>query len=110
MIITLAIIVPPYKLVSKRKVLLVFYIIITKIKIYLPVVVMFMILHMFLYQVWLHGNEKVTCCAIGNFHLPREVLHTEIYTDERHVCNEQSLKSLKHTHIHTHRAAAAYPW
>lgn len=45
-------------------------------------------LDVFLYQVGLHGNEKVTCCTMGSFHLPHEVLHTEIYTDVSNNCNE----------------------
>lgn len=34
---------------------------------------------MFLNQMGLHGDEKVTRCTVGCFHLPHEVLHAELY-------------------------------
>lgn len=50
---------------------------------YLAVVVMVGGLYVLLYQVGLHGNEKVTRCAVGGFHLPHEVLHAKIFTRKR---------------------------
>lgn len=63
---------------------------ILKMRTYLTVVVMVRRLDMFLYQVGLHGNEKVTCCAVGGFHLPHEVLHAEICTKVRQVSARSS--------------------
>lgn len=48
---------------------------------------------MFLYQVGLHGNEKVTCRTVGSFHLPHEVLHTELCAQAFNICNRQETKS-----------------
>lgn len=33
----------------------------------------------FLYEMGLHGDKKVTCCTMRCFHLPHEVLHAQIY-------------------------------
>ena len=53
---------------------------------YLPVVVVVRRLDVLLNQVGLHGNEKVTCCTVGRFHLPHEMLHAKIYrTDGKYL-------------------------
>lgn len=64
---------------------------------YLPVVAMVRRLDVFLDEVRLHGNEKVTCCAVGCFHLPHEVLHTELCTQSG-IFNKESLKPTSLTH------------
>lgn len=51
--------------------------------IYLAVVVVIRRPDVLLYQVWLHGDEQVTGCTVGRFHLPHEVLHTNIYACDR---------------------------
>lgn len=74
---------------------------------YLAVVVVVRRLDMFLYQVGLHGNEKVTCCTVSSFHLPHKVLHPKLCTSVREISVVSNLcaSSVQHT-----AGVSAYPW
>lgn len=64
---------------------------------YLPIIVMVMRLDVFLNQVGLHWNEKVTCRTVGSLHFSHEVLHTKIYTREKKSAMRSLPLHLTHT-------------